>query len=1377
MNPEVAARLDAVCDTFEQAWRSGADPEIGAFLAAQVEDDLRRMALPHLLAVDAEYRQARDGAAPSLAEYAALLNLDPGELQQMSVEVTWMTGAAQTPMLGDNPIAAGKRPDDIAVSFNAQIRRPEIDGYEILSELGRGGMGIVYKARQIRAGRLVALKTIHAPHLAGSEQIRRFQAEAAAAARLNHHGIVPVYDVGQSNGLHYFSMGFVDGPNLETKAREQVLSCREAATLCRDLAEALEYAHRNGVIHRDVKPHNVLIGPDGKPRLMDFGLAKLIDENQDLTGSGQIMGTAAYMAPEQARGSRSEVTPTIDVYSLGATLYRCVTGRPPFQASTTIEVLRQLHEDEPVSPRRLNQEVDVEIETLCLKCLDKDPTRRFQSAGDLALELNRYLNREPIQSRPISPVARLWRWGRRKPAMAGTVALGLMLMLAIAGGVPYIFWRESEFKVAELQSQRAADALLVSQDAQAIAELKSQQAEERAVSHAARAATQEYYASILQIREQRLLPDPEPGWTWKALESLQKIAALNADGKDPVVLRSLIADTLTTPDLREIGRIENVPNTGSLALSHDGKLLAVGDWAGIPSQVRIYRIKEVSGPSGEIKVGFELTRTCTVDTAADFAVNEILEKLYPQRTVRREGMHAIDFSPDDKQIAVGTRNGNITLWQIDCDPPRIVFNKRYQEKSADRIEFSDNGRFVYVEYDDPPTVRRLDMKDFSDQVLTQNKVRAFRQLNDNEFLMGTDELVRRVHSSELDRPLNTTAARHVDKLAVGDDKIVAVMGSDPPVIFDPGTGRVVLHLQPTFPADRPRSLHLISDTSMIVGGTHPENITAWDALSGRQLFNAGYRGNEIPRFCQFGNPERLYLYSIAEIMAYELRGPARPPDEGKRPTTLTAAVTPVTNAITCSQMIRCFDVRDDLERLAVIESSAIPFGRNEPIDAWSRSRLIDRSNGATIENWTCLTLEEVTSTTFTQGDSICVLADGNGIVFTSGTPGNIVVADRQGFRFPGGFGMDVASQVPASVAPNIVRWQGLAVPATSEIDGVRAAVAMRMPIPFNHPDQQLTLRMIHGRRTQEYSVRADKVDESGWYLFSLGEMPESSASDWTVEAELSHSSMQFQAETSEIGSSNHKVIPGQLFLLPWRKLKRGNTPPAYPLRLGPICLRHDGGLAAVVESWTLNQWNADLTTADSSYWRDFENSEEDIRGLVATDGGVVVGTDSGVVAVVHGDSRETSLERARTETGDYDSRDGVTAIAVNQQSQVTAAGNLRGEIRMYDSSEGRNALTFVTEAHQKRIVALAISENGQRLVSADSDGSLKFWKRHDQRLELLFEMTANKTPIHSMKFSKNGDLYLLRQDNRAVLRLELDELAIHFRNCGLAIDGHHVSKK
>ena len=1369
MNPEVAARLDAVCDAFELAWKSGSGPEIGAFVASQVEDDLRRMALPHLLAVDAEYRKARDGAVPSLAEYAALLSVDPGELQQMSDDDTSMTDAAETPAVGDSDVAAVPRNERITARLDAEIRKPEIEGYEILSELGRGGMGIVYKARQIRAGRLVALKTIHAPHLAGSEQIKRFQAEAAAAGRLNHHGIVPVYEVGEYNGLHYFSMGFVDGLTLEMKAREQILSCREAAAICRDLAEALEYAHRNGVIHRDVKPHNVLIGPDDKPRLTDFGLAKLTDDNQDLTGTGQVMGTAAYMAPEQARGTRSVAAPTIDVYSLGATLYRCVTGRPPFQASTTIEVFRQLNEDEPVSPRRLNQEIDVDIETICLKCLEKESCRRFQTAGELAAELSRYLNHEPIHARRTGILNRTWRWCRRKPAIAGTVVLGLLLLFAIAGGVPYILLRESEFEIAELQSQLTADALKESQDAQAIAELKSQQAEERAASSAARAATQEYYASILQIREQRLLPDPEPGWTWKALESLQKIAASNADGKDPVVLRSLIADVLTTPDLREIGRIENVPNTGSMAVSNDGKLLAAGDWAGIPSEIRIYRIEDKKSPAGEFRVEFELVKTCSVDTAADFYVNEILEKLYPERTLRREGMHAVDFSPDDKQIAVGTRNGNVMIWQLDSDAPTLLFNKRYPEKYTEQIQYSDDGNLLLVHYEEPYSCRIFRVNDSQDHVLFRDRVKAFHSLREQEMLCILEGHVCRVFLDQNDRPVRLLEAGNATQLAVDGDNSMAVLSLSSPVLFDPLNGRISGHLEMYPDADRPRSLQVIPNEALIIGGEGPGSLTAWDAHSGRRLFSVAYTGDEVPRFSWDKGSKRIYLYSVAEMMAYELRGPARQRDESCLSTSLSSAGNPITVTTTGRQMIRSFDVIDREKRIAVLESSPLPSGVTNPIDGWTRARLIDQSDGQTVERWTCLTLEQSPRSTLTAGDSVCLLPDQNGIAFTSGTPGNIVLADQMGFRFPSGVGMDVESQSASLVTAKHANWQGIAVQETTEISGVRSAVALRIPFAFSNANQRLLLKLIRGDQTQEYSLGPDSIDAPGWYLFSLGQLPECAAGDWSLEAELVGVDAKFQTPDAEIVEINNVVIPGKLFLLPWKMMKRGSTPPAYPLRLGPICVRSDGGLAAVVESWTLNQWNSERKGSYPEYWRDFDNSEEDMHGLVANDDGVVVGTDSGLVALVHEDGQATFLEKARTETGAYDSRDGVTAIAGDEQNTIAAAGNLRGEIRLFELPAGRGVPAFVTDAHRSQIVALAISENGQRLASADIEGALKFWKRHPDRLELLFEMTANKTPIHSMKFSQNGDLFLLRKESRGLLRLELDELAAHFQNCGLAM--------
>lgn len=1369
MSPEISARVDAYCDMFEKAWKSGAFPDIGSFVELQVEADLRLMVLPHLLAVDAEYRRARDGAAPSLAEYAALLNVDPAELQQMSEEVTWITGAVQTPRVGDHDNTAGNRHHGVRLSFDAKGRKPEIVGYEILSELGRGGMGVVYKARQIRAGRLVALKTIHAPHLAGSEQIKRFKAEAAAAARLNHHGIVPVYDVGECNALHYFTMGFVDGPTLEMKAREQVLSCREAAAICRDLAEALEYAHQNGVVHRDVKPHNVLIGTDGKPRLTDFGLAKRIDDNQDLTSTGQVMGTAAYMAPEQARGVRSIVEPTIDVYSLGATLYRCVTGRPPFQASSTIEVLRQLNEDEPVSPRRLNQEVDPEIETLCLKCLEKEPSRRFQTAGELAAELNRYLNREPIQSRPVSPLFRAWRWCRRKPATAGAVILGLMLLSAITGGLLYILLREKEFEIAQLQSQRTADALKVSQDAQAIAELKSQQAEDRAASSAARAATQEYFASILQIREQRLLPDPEPGWTWKALESLRRIALSKADGKDPVVLRSLIADAMTTPDLREIGRIENVPNTGSLSVSNDGKLLAAGDWAGNPSMVRIYRINNLSSPSGDVNVQFELIKTCSVDTTADFFLSQVAEQIPGPKVMQREGMWAVAFSPDDNRLAVGTRNGNISIWQIDCDPPRLLFDKRYPEKIVDRIDFSSDGDSVFAQYRVPETFRTLQLNHFRDVVCVEDRIRDFSVSSDGELFAAGPDLLFRSSLDTIEDPVGLATQGNAATLALGDSHTIAALATDPASIFDPLTGRIVANLETNERAYRPKTLEWCTNSSVVVGGTAPGNLTCWDALSGKTLLTVAYPGNEIPRIAPGREWNRLYLCSGKVMLGYELRGSSRLSTRREVPGDLSNATLPMSRVMTGRQFVHAFDIHEKLHRMAALESCTLPDASKATTGAWSRVSLFSEPDGTRLETWTCVALEEAIRNTLSNGEGLRLLSDGSGVAFTSGIPGNLAIADSQGFRFLEGVGIDVASQLPDSVVSDRCAWRGMSVPKPTETHGFRTAVTFRVPTALKRANQRIVLKLVHGDQLKEYVLGPDKIDVPGWYLFSTGDMSEANAGDWRVEAELVNIGAEFHDLSDGSPNQGDKVLPGPLFLLPWQRMRHGESQYQFPMRLGPICFRNDGGLAAVVESWTLHQWDADSKSTRPEYWRDFDNSEEDMHGLVATDEGVVVGTDSGLVALVHKDGQATFLEKARTESGTFDSRDGVTAIAVNDQNRVAVAGNLRGQIRLFELPAGSGVPAIVTDAHRTQIMALAITENGQRLASSDSTGALKFWKRHQDRLELLFEMTANKTPIQSMKFSQDGDLYLLRQDNRAVLRLELDELAAQFTNLGLPL--------
>jgi eukaryotic-like serine/threonine-protein kinase len=297
-------------------------------------------------------------------------------------------------------------------------------------------MGVVFQAWQISLNRVVALKMILAGQLANETEVRRFHTEAEAAANLDHPGIVPIFEVGQHAGQHYFSMGFVEGQSLAHRLARGPLPQREAAELVRLVSEAVDYAHQHGVIHRDLKPANILLDPSGHPRVTDFGLAKKFQTDSGLTGSGQIMGTPSFMPPEQAGGIRGEVGPAADVYALGATLYALVTGRPPFQAATPTDTVFQVLSDEPVPPRRLNPAVHRDLETICLKCLEKQPGKRYSGAAALGEDLRRYLAGEPVLARPVGQAERLWRWCRRNPRLSGAAALaiastGLAIALAI----------------------------------------------------------------------------------------------------------------------------------------------------------------------------------------------------------------------------------------------------------------------------------------------------------------------------------------------------------------------------------------------------------------------------------------------------------------------------------------------------------------------------------------------------------------------------------------------------------------------------------------------------------------------------------------------------------------------------------------------------------------------------------------------------------------------------------------------------------------------------------------------------------------------------------------------------------------------------------
>ena len=281
--------------------------------------------------------------------------------------------------------------------------------YLLIEELGRGGMGVVFRARQETLDRVVALKMVRPGTLASDEELQRFRAEAAAAARLRHPHIVSVHEVGQIDGQHYFTMDFIDGPSLARRLAREPLTEQEAADYVRLVARAVDHAHQNGILHRDLKPSNILLDEAGQPHVADFGLAKQIGDSSGQTQTGAVVGTPSYMAPEQANGRNKDLGPPTDIYGLGAVLYELLTGRQVFRAGSALETIAMVIEREPVPPRDLNPKIDRDLETICLKCLQKEPSERYPSAAALADDLDRYRIGESISARSFTVMDRLAR--------------------------------------------------------------------------------------------------------------------------------------------------------------------------------------------------------------------------------------------------------------------------------------------------------------------------------------------------------------------------------------------------------------------------------------------------------------------------------------------------------------------------------------------------------------------------------------------------------------------------------------------------------------------------------------------------------------------------------------------------------------------------------------------------------------------------------------------------------------------------------------------------------------------------------------------------------------------------------------------------------
>jgi WD40 repeat protein/Flp pilus assembly protein TadD len=571
-----------------------------------------------------------------------------------------------------------------------------VPGYEILAELGRGGMGVVYKARQPLLNRLVALKMVLAGQFASAADLARFRREAEAAASLQHPHIVQIHEVGEAEGKPFFSLELIEGGSLADKLDGTPQPAQQAAQLVLTLAETIHAAHDQGIIHRDLKPANVLLAPalgggggggrsdtqpqagsnaspppkagaNWVPKITDFGLAKRLDGQGSKTQTGAILGTPSYMAPEQA-GGHEAIGPATDIYALGAILYELVTGRPPFRAATLLDTVMQVASVEPVAPARLQPTVPRDLETVCLKCLQKEPRKRYASAQELADDLGRFLRGEPIQARPTSAPERLFKWAKRRPLVAG---LGAAVALITALGLAVVTWlwldADQQRQIAETHRRAAEQA---EQVAQTNAE---QQAKARKEAEREKAITKKINAELLTSR----LRETEARQRAEASAYSSGIFQAHREWMSGNILRARQLLDACPASLRRwewyhlyhLFHGDLMTFTGhtrpvwGVAFSPDGKRLASGSWDGT---VRLW-----NAATGE---------------------QERLVHRQPQQ------VFGVAFSPDGRRLAAAGQDGTIRLWQAATGKPIYVL--RGHRGTVVSVAFSpDGGQLVSAGHD------------------------------------------------------------------------------------------------------------------------------------------------------------------------------------------------------------------------------------------------------------------------------------------------------------------------------------------------------------------------------------------------------------------------------------------------------------------------------------------------------------------------------------------------------------------------------------------------------------------------------------------------------------------------------------------------------
>ncbi|QVL30298.1 protein kinase [Telmatocola sphagniphila] len=768
-----------------------------------------------------EYRVRRQfSTRPEFEEYCHRFPDFVSTLQDLaseSVLETWVS-AHTNQLKSDSP--------------NADSQKLESFGnYEVFEEIGRGGMGVVYRARQLRPNRIVALKMLLRSNRAISDGLDRFRSEAEAVGRLSHPNIVQVFEAGDHDGLPFFTLEYCEGGSLAEKLSGVPQPPLTAASLVVVLAQAIQSAHDRGILHRDLKPANVLFAADGTPKVTDFGLAKLIDQDGGQTHTGTVIGTPSYMAPEQALGEAKRVGPPADIYALGAILYEVLTGRPPFRGATILETLDQVRSREPVSVRELNPAVPKDLETICLKCLNKEPGNRYGSGTELAEDLNRYLSGETIYARPAGRIEKFGRWCRRDPYLAATGAFAIVAMIgAMIASLAYAFEQSRSAKEQKLatESLRQEKQLteIARERASHFTSLSARLAAERGQSFGEKrdaALALLWYGRSLEMASP---DDDDLQWFVRTNLSawLQQVQPLKANyphgHKVTLALFSPDGKTVVTGGFdgtarlwqidtgETIGRMQmqhpivlasfssdnkRIVTTGQELVTETGTTQVWDARTGLPIGPLVRHnllTKAILSPDGR-KILFKRQNT-KVDwlQCRDVESDQVILDLQdPEITIFDQ-----NFSPDGKRILVTGREGEVRLY--DAFSGKLLKNTRPFTKPVSHSVFSGDGKLIICSSIDG-TVRLLDaltLEPFGETMVHDFKVLyVFLSPNDNILMTYGLGKVIRLWDAHSGKPFSTAslsldAPIGLARFSADSKSILTTCTDKTAQIWDPASG-------------------------------------------------------------------------------------------------------------------------------------------------------------------------------------------------------------------------------------------------------------------------------------------------------------------------------------------------------------------------------------------------------------------------------------------------------------------------------------------------------------------------------------------------------------------------------------------------------------